>query len=181
MDRIVLPTLGELRRRGIDYKGVLYAGLMLGDDGPRLVEFNVRFGDPETEVVLPRMEGDCTAAPRRGRRGRVPDAVACAPTAAVCVVAAAAGYPVNPRRGDLIGGLDAAGAVEGVTVLHAGTRRDADGVLRTDGGRVLAVTAVAPTIGAARERAYEAIRAVEIEGVQYRGDIAASERVGSTG
>ena len=180
MDRIVLPTLAELRRRGIDYKGVLYAGLMLGDDGPRLVEFNVRFGDPETEVVLPRLQGDCTGLLAAAASGRVPDAVACAPTAAVCVVAAAAGYPVDPRRGDAIGGLDAAGAVEGVTVLHAGTRRDADGVLRTDGGRVLAVTAVAPTIGAARERAYEAIASVEIEGVQYRGDIAVPERVGST-
>jgi phosphoribosylamine--glycine ligase len=80
----------------------------------------------------------------------------------------------------VIGGLDAAGAVEGVTVLHAGTRRDADGTLRTDGGRVLAVTAVAPTIGAARQRAYEAIGAVEIEGVQYRGDIADPEEVRST-
>jgi len=105
--------------------------------------------------------------------------VGAAAGAAVCVVAAAEGYPENPRRGDVIGGLEEAGAVEGVTVLHAGTRRDAEGVLRTDGGRVLAVTAVAATIDAARERAYAAVGKIEIEGVQYRTDIALPERVAS--
>jgi phosphoribosylamine--glycine ligase len=179
MDRIVQPTLWELGRRGIDYRGVLYAGLMLDDDGPRLVEFNVRFGDPETEAVLPRVGGDLAALLAAAAAGDVPDSVGVAAGAAVCVVVAAAGYPENPRRGNVIGGLEEAGAVEGVTVLHAGTRRDAGDVLRTDGGRVLAVTAVAATIEAARERAYAAVRKIEIEGVQYRTDIAVPERVGS--
>jgi phosphoribosylamine--glycine ligase len=179
MDRIVLPTLAELRRRGIDYRGVLYAGLMLGDDGPQLVEFNVRFGDPETEVVLPRLGGDFAALLAAAAGGLVPDTIERAPNAAVCVVVAAHGYPGGPRRGDRIGGLDAAGRIEGVTVLHAGTRRGPDGVLRTDGGRVLAVTAVASTIDAARERAYEAVGAIRIDGVQYRRDIAAPDGVRS--
>ncbi|HXZ83707.1 MAG TPA: phosphoribosylamine--glycine ligase [Acidimicrobiales bacterium] len=172
MDRIVLPTLAELRRRGIDYRGVLYAGLMLGEEGPRLVEFNVRFGDPETEVVLPRVEGDFAGLLAAAAAGSVPEVVGCAPLAAVCVVAAAQGYPSKARSGDPIGGLDAAGAVEGVTVLHAGTRLGPDGVLRTAGGRVLAVTAVAPTVDEARERAYAAMGAVKIDGIQYRRDIA---------
>ena len=175
MARIVLPTLAELRRRGIDYRGVLYAGLMLGDDGPQLVEFNVRFGDPETEVVLPRLEGDFAGLLAAAAGGLVPEKIERAPNAAVCVVAAAQGYPGGPRRGDPIGGLDAAGRIEGVTVLHAGTRRGPDGVLRTDGGRVLAITAVASTIDAARERAYEAVGAIRIDGVQYRRDIAAPD------
>ncbi len=175
MEKIVLPTLAELRRRGVDYKGVLYAGLMLGDDGPRLVEFNVRFGDPETEVVLPRVGGDCAGLLAAAAEGSVPSTVELTPKAAVCVVAAAKGYPSDPRRGDSIGGLDAASAVEGVTVLHAGTRLGGDGVLRTDGGRVLAVTAVAATLSQARERAYEAVGAVEIDDMQYRSDIAGPE------
>ncbi|MGP8162840.1 MAG: phosphoribosylamine--glycine ligase [Acidimicrobiales bacterium] len=179
MDRIVLPTLAELRRRGVDYRGVLYAGLMLGDDGPRLVEFNVRFGDPETEVVLPRVEGDLAGLLAAAAGGHVSGTVGCASDAAVCVIAAAKGYPAEPRRGDPIGGLDAAGAIEGVSLLHAGTRRGPDGVLRTDGGRVLAVTAVAPTIDRARERAYEAVGAIEIDGVEYRHDIAAPDSVRS--
>ncbi|MGD0741938.1 MAG: phosphoribosylamine--glycine ligase [Acidimicrobiales bacterium] len=179
MDRIVLPTLAELRRRGIDYRGVLYAGLMLSDSGPRLVEFNVRFGDPETEVVLPRVEGDLAGLLAAAAAGRVPDSVGVAPDCAVCVIAAAAGYPSDPRHGDVIRGLEAASSVEGVTVLHAGTRRDPGGELRTDGGRVLAVTAVAPTVEGARGRAYEAIGAIEIAGFQYRRDIAEPARVGS--
>ena len=106
MDRIVLPTLAELRHRGVDYRGVLYAGLMLGDDGPRLVEFNVRFGDPETEVVLPHVEGDLAGLLAAAAGGHVPGTVGCASDAAVCVIAAAKGYPAEPRRGDPIGGLD---------------------------------------------------------------------------
>ena len=179
MDRIVLPTLAELRRRGVDYRGVLYAGLMLGDDGPRLVEFNVRFGDPETEVVLPRVAGDLAGLLAAAAGGHVSGTVGCAPDAAVCVIAAAKGYPAEPRRGDPIGGLDAAGAIEGVSLLHAGTCRGPDGVLRTDGGRVFAVTAVAPTIDRARERAYKAVGAIEIDGVEYRHDIAAPDSVRS--
>jgi phosphoribosylamine--glycine ligase len=179
MERIVLPTLGELRRRGVDYKGVLYAGLMLDEGGPRLVEFNVRFGDPETEVVLPRLAGDCAGLLAAAARGSAPAAVGIAPGAAVCVIVAAQGYPSNPRRGDPIGGLDVAGAIEGVTVLHAGTRLGADGVLQSDGGRVLAVTAVAESIDRARERAYEAVGAIEIDGGQYRRDIAVPDAVRS--
>jgi phosphoribosylamine--glycine ligase len=176
----VEPLTAVLRRRGIDYRGVLYAGLMLGPDGPRVIEYNVRFGDPETQVVLPLLSCDAAElflAVATGTLDQLP-----APTfsdaAAVCVVMAAPGYPYRPRYGDPIGGLDAAGQpanrVDGVTVFHAGTNRPvAGGPFLTSGGRVLGVTAVAPTLEAAREGAYAVAGTIEWDGVQYRRDIAA--------
>ena len=129
MATAVEPLLAALHRRGIDYRGVLYAGLMLGDDGPKVIEYNVRFGDPETQVVLPLLAGDAAElfmAVATGTLGRTP-APAFSDAAAVCVVMASPGYPEAPRTGGTISGLDASGqstaAVEGVTVFHAGTSR----------------------------------------------------------
>ena len=172
MDRIVEPTLGELARRGIEYRGVLYAGLMLTDDGVKLIEFNVRLGDPEAEVVLPRVDGDVAELFLAAASGQVPDSIATSDDAAVCVVIAARGYPLSPRTGDVIEGLKAAARVDGVTVFHAGTARDSGGVVRSAGGRVLAITGCAPTLESAHDRAYVAVGKVELAGATYRRDIA---------
>jgi phosphoribosylamine---glycine ligase len=182
MDLAIEPVVAELRRRGVDYRGVLYAGLMLTADGPRVLEFNVRFGDPEAQVVLPLLGDDPVDLLAAVADGRLPAAVpsgrlAPAAGAAVCVVMASAGYPLDPRAGDVIGGLDedgrAASPVEGVTVFHAGTRRDGPGEpFRTAGGRVLSVTAVGPDVAEARRRAYAVAETIGWEGVRYRRDIA---------
>jgi phosphoribosylamine--glycine ligase len=174
MERIVEPTVARLRRTGIEYRGVLYAGCMLTATGARLLEYNVRFGDPETEVVIGRVGGDVAALLRGAAEGRVRDLEPAPPSASVCVVLAAPGYPGSPETGAAIEGIEQAGTVEGVTVFHAGTCRDEQGVLRTAGGRVLAVTALAPDLPRARERAYLAAGRVGFDGVQMRGDVAAS-------
>jgi phosphoribosylamine--glycine ligase len=182
MDTIVEPTLRALRRAGIDYRGVLYAGLMLTPDGPKLIEYNVRFGDPEAEVVLPRLATDLTdllaaaaqgSGTSTGGLGGAAGGAGFVDDAAVAVVVAAHGYPAAPRTGDPIASLDAAGSVKGVTVFHAGTSQDRAGTLRTARGRVLVVTALAPGIEVARGRAYEAVARVGFDGMQYRSDIAA--------
>jgi phosphoribosylamine--glycine ligase len=172
MHKIVEPVLGELRRRGIEYRGVLYAGLMLTAEGAKLIEFNVRFGDPECQVVVPRLAGDLARLCFESATGALRSPVDVSTDAAVCVVLAADGYPASPRAGDPITGLDAAGAVEGVTVFHAGTRRDGDRIV-TAGGRVLGITGTGPSIAAARDRAYEAADHVSWPGIQLRRDIAA--------
>jgi phosphoribosylamine--glycine ligase len=175
----VEPLVAELCRRGIDYRGVLYAGLMLTSEGPQVIEYNVRFGDPETQVVLPLLSSDAAElflAVAQGRLAEMP-----APTfhdaAAVCVVLAAPGYPDAPRTGDPISGLTEDGqssaAVAGVTVFHAGTNRlHAGGPFRTAGGRVMGVTAVAPTLSEARAAAYAGAAPIEWDGAQRRSDIA---------
>jgi phosphoribosylamine--glycine ligase len=173
MDRFVEPTLAELRRRGIDYRGVLYAGLMLTPDGPRLLEYNVRFGDPEAQVVLPRLASDLAellAAAAAGDLRRAPPP-AFGGDACVTVVLASEGYPGEPRRGDVIEGIDAAEA-QGATVFVAGVERDGDGRLVTAGGRVLAVTGSGATVAAARSHAYAAAGCVSWPGMHYRTDIA---------
>jgi phosphoribosylamine--glycine ligase len=180
MATAVEPLLAALHRRGIDYRGVLYAGLMLGDDGPKVIEYNVRFGDPETQVVLPLLAGDAAElfmAVATGTLGRTP-APKFSGDAAVCVVMASPGYPEAPRTGGIISGLNAFGqstaAVEGVTVFHAGTSRpDPAGPFSTAGGRVLGVTAVAPTLARARANAYAALEPISWDGMLVRGDIAA--------
>ena len=174
MDRFVLPTLATLRDRGIDYRGVLYAGLMLTPEGPKLVEYNVRFGDPEAEVVLPRYAGDLAQLLAEAASGHIESTPAVVDDAAVTVVAAAEGYPQSPRAGDVISGLDAAAEVPGVTVFGAGVALDERGQVVTAGGRVLAVTAVAPRLAEARTRAYDAIERIEWAGRFCRGDIAAA-------
>jgi len=173
METCVLPTLDALRRRGIDYRGVLFAGLMLTADGPKVLEYNVRFGDPETEVVVPRLTTDLGALCRSAAAGeKLPD-ITFADDACVTVVIASEGYPAEPRTGDAIDGLDAAAEVDGAIVFHAGTRRDGN-VIRTAGGRVLAVSAIGETVEAARARAYEAAERISWPGAQYRRDIAAA-------
>jgi phosphoribosylamine--glycine ligase len=172
MEQAVEPTLAALRARGIDYRGVLYAGVMLTADGPKILEFNVRFGDPETQVLAPRWQGDVAealAAAAAGRLDRVPEF---GDDAAVCVVLAASGYPVAPVAGDRIDGVREAAMLEGVDVYAAGVGPDPDGGLVTAGGRVLGVTALGPDLGAARALAYKATAMIDWRGVTYRRDIA---------
>jgi phosphoribosylamine--glycine ligase len=180
MGTAVLPLVEELRRRSIDYRGVLYAGLMLTHDGPKVIEYNVRFGDPEAQVVLPLLASDPAELLLAVARGALDEVSppAFADAAAVCVVLASAGYPESPRLGDEIEGLRPDGQsvadVAGATVFHAGTgRHSADGPFHTAGGRVLGVTAVAPTLAEARDHAYAAAAPIEWEGMQLRHDIAA--------
>ena len=170
----VRPTLHALATRGSSYRGVLYAGLMLTADGPKVIEYNVRFGDPECQVVVPRLTSDlgelCVAA----ARGAALPAVAFGDDACVTVVLASGGYPAAPTTGERIEGLDALAGQSDVVVFHAGTARAADGSLVTSGGRVLDVTAWGPTVAEARRRAYDAAGAISWPGVQYRHDIAAA-------
>ena len=170
----VEPTLAALRGRGIDYRGVLYCGLMFTPVGPRVLEYNVRFGDPETQVVLPRMTSDLGELLASAAGGRLGSEPTFDDGAAVAVVCASEGYPTSPRTGDRIGGLDAAADVEGVTVFAAGVAADPDGALVTAGGRVLAVTGRGPTVYEARQRAYEAVAEISWPGMCHRTDIAAT-------
>lgn len=165
-------TLAELQRRDIDYRGVLYAGLMVTSEGPKLVEFNVRFGDPESQVVLPRLTSDLAELLRAAAAGDpLPDPTV-GSDAAVTVVLAAHGYPEATRTGDPISGVAEAEALDGVIVFEAGVTRDEGGQLLTAGGRVLDVTALGPTLPDARARAYEAAGAITFPGMHYRKDIA---------
>jgi phosphoribosylamine--glycine ligase len=172
MDRAVEPTLAMLRKLGIDYRGVLYAGLMLTAEGPKVIEFNVRFGDPETQVVLPRLSTNLVDLLAEAAGGRIVGEPRFEDDAAVTVVLASEGYPDAPTTGVPITGIDDAEAVEGVTVFHAGTSRGPDGEILTSGGRVLDVTALGATIAEARSRAYAAITTITFPGMHYRGDIA---------
>ena len=173
---IIEPTLAELARRAIDFRGVLYAGVMLSARGAQLLEYNVRFGDPEAEVLAALYGGDLWDLLVRTGEGRLDGASTRASGAAVTVVLASAGYPASARTGDLIDGLSVDGqlreAREGVVVFHAGTVRDADGRFYTAGGRVLCVTATAPSLEQARIRAYEAAAQITFEGRVMRRDIA---------
>lgn len=180
MDRCVEPTLAELRRRGIDYRGVLYAGLMLTPEGPKLLEYNVRFGDPEAQVVLPRMDADLVDLLGEAASGRLRTEPSFVDDAAVTVVLASEGYPEAPRSGDPIGGLEAAEAA-GAKVYCAGVAAaDADATqpnagadqLVTAGGRVLSVTGTGPTLGTARDVAYGAAKLITWPGQHHRSDIA---------
>ena len=175
MAQAIEPTLASLRDQGIDYRGVLYAGLVLTTAGPKVLEFNVRFGDPETQVVLPRLEGDVAgllAAAAAGRLDHVRAPVASA-DATVCVVLTAPGYPEAPRLGGEIANLEAAREMEDVDVLAAGVGRGPGGELVTGGGRVLNVVGRGPSLDAARKKAYDAVHAFTWDGVHYRTDIAA--------
>ncbi len=175
LERAVEPTLAALRARGVDYRGVLYAGIMLTADGPKVLEYNVRFGDPEAQVVFPRYAGDLAALLAEAAAGHLVTEPQFDDRAAVTVVLAAEGYPRNPRTGDVIEGLDKADALPGVSVFRAGVARDAAGRLVTAGGRVLNVTGMGTDVTAARATAYDAVSAISWPGMQYRTDIA--ERV----
>ncbi len=172
MDQVVEPVVAALRRRGVNYRGVLYAGLIIGEDGIKVLEFNCRFGDPETQAVLPRLDSDllelCAAAARGGLGGVKS---LWKPQDCVTVVLASAGYPASSHKGDVISGLTEAAAVDGVTVYHAGTALR-DGRVVTAGGRVLAVSALGDGFAAARERAYRAVDLITFDGRQVRPDIA---------
>ena len=171
----VAPTLQALRKRDIHYRGVLYAGLMRTPDGLKVVEFNVRFGDPEAQVVLPRLSCDLAAMLAEAAAGKTETAPTFAPDAAVTVVLAVEGYPQAPRPGDVIAGIDEASALDNVTVYCAGVAAgERAGELVTAGGRVLNVIARAPTIVAARARAYEGVGCISWPGMQFRTDIAAA-------
>ena len=175
LDRMVeieQKVVDELRREGITYSGCLYGGFMLTKDGPKVLEFNARFGDPETQVVLPRMKGDLVEAFLACDAGTLsPDMVSWDDDWAVSVVLTSAGYPGSYEKGKRIVGVEDANAMPGVTVYHAGTALDADGNLVTAGGRVLDVTAVADTFEDARNLAYEACDRIWFEGKTYRHDI----------
>ncbi|MGE3619533.1 MAG: phosphoribosylamine--glycine ligase [Acidimicrobiia bacterium] len=173
VDRFVAPTLAELRRRGIDYRGALYAGLILTAEGPKLLEYNVRFGDPDSQVVLLRLTSDLTALLASAAAGRLEGEPTYEPGAAVLVVAASEGYPVAPRLGDPIEGLEAAAAEDGVTVLCAGVGAGADGTLATAGGRVIDVVGRGADLAEARRRAYAGLAHLSWPGLHHRHDIAA--------
>jgi phosphoribosylamine---glycine ligase len=157
MERAVRPTLRELARRGAEYRGMLYCGLMLTPDGPKVLEFNVRFGDPECQVVVPRFASDLYVHLRECAQGRMETPVEIAADAAVGVVLASEGYPPAPtRKGDVVRGVANATAHAGVLVFHAGTAFDDAGRVVTSGGRVLTVTATGADVRTARDRAYAA-------------------------
>jgi phosphoribosylamine--glycine ligase len=172
MDTVILPVVRELKRRGIVYKGVLYAGLMIGSRGLNVLEFNARFGDPETEAVLPRLAGDLIPALQACIDGTLSEAlVEVRPEVAATVVMAAGGYPGAYKKGTPILGLAEAANVPHSMVFHAGTALK-DGQVVTSGGRVLAVTALGPDLKTAVGRAYEAAAKIRFEGAHYRTDIA---------
>jgi phosphoribosylamine--glycine ligase len=167
---IVQPTLDALRERGIDFRGCLYAGIMLTPDGPKIIEYNVRFGDPEAQVVLPRYQGDLAQLLFEAASGSIESTPAFVDDAAVTVVLATRGYPVKPYdTGHVIEGLAEAEAMDDVVVF----RYAVDDEGRAAGGRVLSVTGFGATVEAARERAYAAVDVIRWPGMQFRTDIAA--------
>ncbi len=178
MDEAVLPTLEALRSRGIDYRGVLYCGLMFTPRGPRVLEYNVRFGDPETQVVLPRLTSDLADLLASAAAGSLGSAPTFDDGAAVAVVCASEDYPASPRTGDPIEGLEAASDVDGVTVFRAGVG-EVDGRLVTAGGRVLTVTGQGATVAEARDRAYAAVGMISWPGMHHRTDIAGTVVAGA--
>ncbi|HZT57195.1 MAG TPA: phosphoribosylamine--glycine ligase [Pyrinomonadaceae bacterium] len=172
---IVGPTLAGARADGLNFRGVLFVGLMLTPEGPRVLEYNVRFGDPETQAILVRLRSDLFEvfnAVARGRLGEV--SVEWGDEASACVVLAARGYPEKPETGARISGIEEASRVPAVQIFHAGTRRAADGSLVTAGGRVLGVTAVGPTLDEALARCYESASHINWDGMHYRRDIGKS-------
>ena len=170
--QVLVPTVDALKRDGIDYRGVLYAGIMLTPAGPKVLEFNCRFGDPECQALMARFRSDLLEVMLATCEGRLDEVdIEWEPGASCCVVLAAAGYPDKPRGGDVITGLEEAGRVEGVRVYHAGTARDAAGRVVTAGGRVLGVTAVGADLEQARRRAYQACELIRFEGKVMRRDI----------
>jgi phosphoribosylamine--glycine ligase len=171
LDTCIAPVVDELR----PYQGVLFAGLMLTDDGPKVLEYNCRFGDPETQVVLPRMPYSVATLLHGCATGTLAEHAGHAnvdDAAAVTVVLASEGYPGTPRAGVPIEGLDTADLLPGVTVFHAGTAFDDEGRVVTAGGRVLAVTGVGSTLREARDRAYGGVAHIRFDGMQFRTDIA---------
>jgi phosphoribosylamine--glycine ligase len=173
VQHVARPVVQGMKAEGAEYKGVLYCGLMMTAKGPMVLEFNCRFGDPETQPILMRLESDLAEALEASIEGRVSEGdYRWLPDASVCVVMASGGYPGTYDAGKRISGLEEANGLEGVKVFHAGTTRHDDGYF-TSGGRVLGVTARAASLPEAVSRAYEAVGKINFEGAQYRKDIAA--------
>lgn len=175
IERVAQPTIDEMAHRGTPFTGVLYCGLALTSRGLRVIEFNARFGDPETQAVLARLKtplGGVLLAAAKGELGTV-DNLHWSSQTAVAVVLASANYPDSPRTGDPISGLDEVDELEGVHVLHAGTALAGDGTVVSAGGRVLAVVGLGSDLAQARKKAYDGVRRLKLEGGQYRTDIAA--------
>ncbi|MFW6181882.1 MAG: phosphoribosylamine--glycine ligase, partial [Spirochaetota bacterium] len=170
IDRILLPLVDLLREEGVEYRGVIYAGLMISEEEPKVVEFNCRFGDPEAEAVLPLLESDLAEALHRAATGSLRGMTLQWKRAWACdVVMASGGYPGAYRKGMEISGLDGA-EEEDLVVYHAGTRREQGRVL-TDGGRVLNVVGIGHTLRAAVDRAYRGVSRISFQGAHYRRDI----------
>lgn len=171
---VVGPTLDGIAAEGAPFRGVLFVGVMLTSEGPKVLEYNVRFGDPETQVLIPRLEGDWLPLVAGCAAGALPaDPPRWRREAAVCVVMASGGYPGPYEKGKPVSGVDEAERMEGVHVFHAGTETDPGGRLVTAGGRVLGVTALGDDLVAARRRAYDAVGRIGWDGEQHRSDIGA--------
>jgi phosphoribosylamine--glycine ligase len=169
---ILVPVVDAMNRNGTPYKGVLYAGLMVTSGGPRALEFNVRFGDPETQPILMRLQSDLLDVCLAVCEGRLEGiTLRWDPRPAVCVVMASGGYPGDYEKGKIITGLEEAEKLDDVAVFHAGTSKQNGGVV-TNGGRVLGVTALGADVAAAKARAYEAVDCIKFEGAYCRRDIA---------
>lgn len=171
MDTIFIPTIEAMNKEGRTFKGCLYFGLMITPDGPKVIEYNARFGDPEAQVVLPRLKTDLVDICEAVIDGRLSDLdIEWSDGAAACVVMASGGYPVSYKKGIEMFGLDENGGVEGAIVYHAGTKYE-NGKFYTNGGRVLGVTATADTLDEALEKAYKAVDKISFEGAHFRHDI----------
>ncbi|HKY04632.1 MAG TPA: phosphoribosylamine--glycine ligase [Blastocatellia bacterium] len=174
---IIEPTLRGMASEGNPFSGILYAGLMLTEDGPKVIEYNVRLGDPETEALMVRLDSDLVEIFSLLAEGRIREAEpAWSSDSSVTVVVASGGYPGEFDKGRVISNLDDAKSTEGVVIFHAGTMRDEQGSFLTSGGRVLAVTARAGSLDRARARAYEAVSKINFEKIHYRNDIGKGER-----
>jgi phosphoribosylamine--glycine ligase len=170
VDEILKPTARALAEEGIHYRGVLYAGLMITPEGPKVIEFNARFGDPEAQVILPRLESDLAEILLAAAEGRLAEVeIRWKEEAAVCVVMASEGYPGSYRTGLPIRGLPEPAGDR--IVFHAGTRREGDRIV-TAGGRVLGVTALGSVLAEARNKAYDAVESIRFQGAHFRRDIA---------
>jgi len=169
---VFVPTIDGMNRNGTPYRGVLYAGIMVTAGGPRVLEFNCRFGDPETQPIMMRLKSDLLEIMLATCEGRLDEVtLEWDERPAVCVVIASGGYPGEYQKGKVIEGLEAAGKVKDVVVFHAGTASK-DGKIVTAGGRVLGVTAVGATVAQAQARAYESCSLISFDGAYYRKDIA---------
>jgi phosphoribosylamine--glycine ligase len=173
LQHVARPTIAGMKAEGMEYKGILYCGLMMTARGPQVLEFNCRFGDPETQPILMRMESDLIEAVEASIEGRVSDGdFRWSQDASACVVMASGGYPGTIEVGKKITGVEEADKIEGVKVFHAGTSAR-DGAYYTSGGRVLGVTARAADLNSAVARAYEAVGKIQFDGAHWRKDIAA--------
>ncbi|MFT7475664.1 MAG: phosphoribosylamine--glycine ligase [Verrucomicrobiales bacterium] len=172
MREAIEPTIAELIRRGIDFRGVLYAGLMLTPNGPKVLEYNVRFGDPETQVVLPRIDSDLVQLLTEAAQGDITSTPSFSDDALVVVVCASEGYPQSPRTGDVIHGIDDARALDGVSVYAAGVKTNTAGALITGGGRVMDVVGRGADVAEATDKAYEGVAKISWPGMHVRTDIA---------